>query len=177
MHAVYKGFACINMCIQYEYGNILRECDGLSLLTEFVTIYADKWTESITYLDYYTKDVLDSVLDITCDVIDMSRRSGFGESDNGVQFIHQPCFSAICTKICTSSFVDNEYLWIDVITLLKEAIVSEPTFLSVVLSSDYVEPFSNALKIDNGSFLWTSLSKSDSLLLPLALTRDLPASV
>eukprot|EP00605_Chrysophyceae_sp_TOSAG23-4_P003045 GSChrysophyteH1.ASY1.ANO1.3350.1 assembled CDS len=166
---VNKGFVCLSMCIQYGYGQVLRECDGLSLLTAFIELYADRWSESLSFLEKNLKNTLDSVLDITSDVIDLSRRNAFGETDNGVQLIHQPCFAVICGKIFSVPFYDNEYLWIDLLTLLKEAIVSEPTFLGVVLRSEYIGSFSVMLKrLSSDDGFLSSPSKISALLIPLA---------
>ena len=169
MWTVAKGLVCVSICIQHNYATIVRECDTISLLTTLIESFTDIWTEDISLMDSPCKGVLDGILDILCDNIDNSRRSGFGEADNGVQIIHQPCFSKLCMLIFKSPYKNNEYLWIEILSLIKESINAEPTFLGQFLRSDYIVLFKNVLKSPFDSHpLFSSPSKLEPVLLPLS---------
>ena len=169
LNTVCKGLVTLSVCASHGDTSSIRESDGLGLLGSFLETFTTVWTEPVSRLDRSAKNILDCVLHILGNIIDSARRGGFQDNqDSGAQIIHQPAFATICTNIFSVPFKDNEYLWIELITLIKEAIVAEPTFLSLVLRCEYISNFAALLKPGADVSLLDSPAKLDALLVPVA---------
>ena len=167
---VAKAFICINASLEdpSHLANI-RECDGMSVVSNMVSIFSQQMLQCDTVLlNHHSKNILESVFEIISCMIDHSVRGNFaaGDRESEVQILQTPAFADLVAFIFKSPFHTNEYLWAELLSLLKEGINAEPSYLGTFLRSSYAEPIAQAFSYSThqDNFLNASPSKIDIVL-------------
>jgi hypothetical protein len=144
---VAKAFACLEMCFdQAGYHTAFRECEGLGPLMSILELYG-------TYahlIPFFTRGAIKSVIEDALSLlgrnIETVRRGVLSAADSGIQALYQQSFSKICGFVFQTTYKQNDYLWLQVLTLIKAAINTEPAFLSHFLRSSHASLLSAILK-------------------------------
>jgi len=95
-------------------------------------------------------------------------------SDTGMLVVYETYFSDLCNKLFSSSYHKNELLWAQLVTVIKEAIDLDPSYLGHFLQSSYAATLLTAVMIPFGApfpssfFAPEDSTDLDNFLVPLA---------
>lgn len=180
---VAKALYCLEVVADRPgYLAALRESEGIPALTRVIQLFAEAAggadaENKFAFLDPAARNAVESAFSCICVVIQKSRHTVVlqgNTSDTGVRIVYETYFGDLCTKAFTSPFEGNETLWAQLITLIKEAIDLDPSYLSHFLASSYADVLLKVLQIPFGAafpaamFAPKATTNLEGLLVPLA---------
>lgn len=181
---VAKALYCLELVTdRTEYLGAFRESEGISTLTRVVQLFAeaasgvDTVDDKFAFMDPAARNALESSLSSICVVIQKSRHTVVlqgNTADTGVRIVYESFFGDLCTKAFTSPFQGNETIWAQLVTLIKEAIELDPSYLSHFLASSYADVLLKVLQIPFGAAFPTAVfapkasTNLEGILVPLA---------
>ena len=173
---VSKAIYCLELTVERtEYMSAFRECDGMKVITSIIEIFAadslvlrssscnvnndDDDTAAaaapIAVLHNPTRNLLEATLNVLVVTLQKSRMhhvamimqpSAVGET--GIRIASQGYFSSFCGAIFRAPYHKNELIWSELITVLKEIIDTDPSYLNTFLGSPHALVFLSAFNPD-----------------------------
>ena len=178
-----KALYCIELLLERpEYLTAFRESEGLTAISRVLEIFGTACGSSgehgqLDFCDQPARNVLEGGLCSLYLCIQKSRHTVMlqgNTTDTGVRVVYQTYFSDLCCKLFRSPYHTNETLWGQLITVIKEAIDLDPSYLAHFLSSSYATILRNTILIPyDASFPQVYFAPKystdlDNLLIPLA---------
>lgn len=204
---VSKAIYCLELTVERtEYMSAFRECDGMKTITSIIEIFAadslvlqsnqdpsQSRSDSdvpVAVLHSPTRNLLEATLNVLVVTLQKSRMHHHAAiimqpnaGETGIRIASQGYFGSFCAAIFRSPYHKNELIWSELVTVLKEIIDTDPSYLNTFLGSPHALVFLNAFNPDaaTGSqrmnhppyqipslFISKSATDLEVLLLPLA---------
>ena len=204
---VSKAIYCLELTVERtEYMSAFRECDGMKTIISIIEIYAadslvlqsnqdpshsrSDIDVPVVVLHSPTRNLLEATLNVLVVTLQKSRMHHHAAiimqpnaGETGIRIASQGYFSSFCAAIFRSPYHKNELIWSELVTVLKEIIDTDPSYLNTFLGSPHAVVFLNAFNPDaaTGSqrmnhapyqipslFISKSATDLEVLLLPLA---------
>lgn len=149
-----KALYCLELTVERpEYFAAFRESDGIAVLSKVVEVFASVSSDPegcLTFLDAPARNVLEGALSSLYLCIQKSRHTVIlqgNTSDTGMRVVSEAYFGDLCCKLLRSPYHSNELLWAQLLTVIKEAIELDPSYLSTFLQSKYAAVFMKLIQI------------------------------
>ncbi len=175
-----KALYCLELTVERaEYFAAFRESDGIAMLSRVLEVFASVNPDpdsQLTFLDAPARNVLEGALSCLFLTIQKSRQTVIlqgNTSDTGMRVVSEAFFGDLCCKLFRSPFHSHELLWAQLLTVIKEAIDLDPSYLSTFLQSNYAAMLMKLIQIPFGAPFPTALfapkpsTDLESLLVPI----------